>query len=283
MQKRYCYKFPNVKKISDVNGNKRAVALNRYWHEAVKAEKAAEKYAKQFKATEWLSDPNFFGGGVAYLIFGDVIPDSTIWRVGTKVEGGTLCYEPNVQMVQMMAHVKRGLHPSDTWNRVYRKNPMTFEMVKRRYKLEEWAQFGKYVLSGNEEKDWHRIDKMFSGFDFYDFVLIRPSTEIKKDKKGNDKFSLAQRRAVYAQKQRMQLPVVRVEDLYKIMDANLVAKDENGKLIKSQSSPTFFKYWNDLYFASDYPCKGDDLIEISLADYNIAMREAQRRAEKKDK
>lgn len=263
--KRYCYRFPD--------NNERAKLLRKYWHEAVKAEQEAQRYAKSMGADEWLSDPNFFGGGVAYLIFNKK-PDEQLWRKGTVVDGVD-CYEPNVRVVQMMVRVKKGLKPSDTWNTVYRRLPMTFEQVRNRYTLKAWAQIAHYILSGKDDKDWKKIESIVSGDDFYDLARIYPVTTIKTDRFGKEHPNRMQRRAVSAMKLRLRLPVVRTDELYKIMDADLAAVDENGNKIKSQQTPTFFHYWKSYYFSSDYPCKGDDLTEINFGEYGTALRDAQ--------
>lgn len=263
--KRYFYHFPD-------NGA-RGKALRKYWHEAVKAEQEAQRYAKSMGADEWLSDPNFFGGGVAYLIF-NKRPDEQLWRKATVIDGVD-CYEPNVRIMQMMVRVKHGLKPSDTWNTVYRRLPMTFEQVRSRYNLKQWAQIAHYILSGKDDKDWKKITDICGKDDFYDLARIYPATAIKVDRFGKEHPSRVQRKAVSAMKLRLRLPVVRTDELYRLMDADLAAVDEQGKRIKPQQTPTFYHYWQDFYFGSDYPCKGDDLTEISFGEYGEKLRAAQ--------
>lgn len=269
--KRYCYRFPE-------GSNTRARAMMRYLHAARQAEREAQKYARQMGASEWISDPNFFAGGVAYLIF-NLRPDQQIWRKATVIDGVD-CYEPNVRQVQMIARVPHGFHITETWNDVYKKKPFKFDALRNRYPLAKWAEMAHYDIIGNDDTDWNALVGILGNDDFYALVRLLPETEIRRDKQGKEHPSRVQYKAVRAQKLRLSLPVVRVDELYALMDADLEAKDDNGKTIKGDESPTFFHYWKDWYFSSAFPCHGDDLVEISLGDYMTQMRAAQKLAEK---
>lgn len=275
--KQYCYHFP-ISQGEHSRQSGRARLLTKYWHEAARAEREAQKYAVGYGADEYWSDPNFFAGGVSYLSFKKE-PDSDVWRKATKIDGMD-AWEPNVRMVQMMARVAHGLQPSDTWNTVYQHKARTFDEVRERYSLEQWAQLCKVVLSGNDDKDWRRIANKLRHDDFVDFVRIMPMTDVRQDNRGRLKPTRKQSRAVRAQKLRLRLPVVRVEELYSILGADVTAKDERGHQIRAEHTPTFFKYWGEFYFCCDFPCKGDDLKELPFGEYMANMRQAERQAER---
>ncbi len=267
-QKKYCYKFDYK--------SPRGVKMRAFWRQAQHAEKEAEKYASRMEAAEWASDPNFFAGGVAYLFFKRT-PDERIWRVAQKVDG-EMGYEPNVIQRQMLVRVPHGMTPSNTWRDVYKQRPLSFEQVKDRYDIKRWCKVFGLSDSEDEQVLWAKVEKLAAPCDFFEMVRISPASSMDVNMKGEPKPSRIQRRAVKAQQLRQQLPVVPVASLYKLMDADMSVQHGDKRI---GATPTFFYYFGKFYFCSDYPCKGEDLKEISIGDYRDAMLAAQKLLRKK--
>ena len=208
-------------------------ALRSFHRAAVKADEKAEQYAKRVGAESFFTDPNTFAGGVSIVTFkqGEAV-NRNIWRLEFEnKETGEECYLPNVQVVKGVHYVDAGRKlPIDTANRIF-----------------------KRVLGSKTVNDTgKRLD--------VPYLEIRP---VMKEASKADRT-----RAVSAERMRLKLPRVRVEDFYRIVRADLT---DVKKL--STSTPTFFTHHDRYYIAMDYPSLCADFEQIDLGMFQSRLND----------
>ena len=208
-------------------------ALRSFHRAAVKADEKAEQYAKRVGAETFFTDPNSFAGGVSIVIFkkGEVV-NRNIWRLEQKnEETGEEWYMPNVEVVQGIHFVDAGRKlPIDLANRIF-----------------------KRVLGSKTVNDTgKRLD--------VPYLEIRP---VMKDAPKADRT-----RAVSAERMRLKLPVVRTEDFYRIVKADLT---DVKKL--STNTPTFFLHHDRYYISMDYPSLCADFEQIDMGMFQSRMND----------
>ena len=234
----------------------------RFHHECLKAEEAAEKYAKRMGAMAYYSQPAAFAGGVVCVEFS---PEKTVdadqWRFVMEVDGHKY-YEPNCMVTAGCMFYDERFIPSDTHFRVYQRIPCGFNEVQHLHTLKEWAAMAGYVLTGHKPYDEKEViermkDKRF--IQFIDFIGHQ------LPKKKQNKTSRALLRAIRAEQQRLRLPVIPMAMVYDMLQADITRDPEEP------STPTFFAYKASYYICIDYPCKHPDLQTIAKPVYVFNM------------
>lgn len=210
-------------------------ALRSFHRAAVKADEKAEQYAKRVGAEAFFTDPNTFAGGVSVVIFSN--PEKVnlnIWQqVGVNEETRERWFLPLTKVTQGEVEVAAGRKmPIDTANRIY-----------------------KRVLGSKTVNDTgKRLD--------VPYLEIRP---VMKDAPKADRT-----RAVSAERMRLKLPVVRTEDFYRIVKADLT---DVKKL--STATPVFFLYHDRYYIGMDYLSLCPDFEAIDLGMFQSRLNDMQ--------
>ena len=239
--------------------------ISRFHHACLKADEAAENFAKKMGAKAYYSDPSAFAGGVNCLEFEEFLVDKQMWRPA-EVVNGVQCYEPAVNVVAgaiLIDDIER-FRPSDTRIRIYAKQPVGWEQVRQFYTMYQWAARIGYQLTGDKEADGKWIIEQLENRKFLQFMEFYGQQQ--PSRKGN-KRSRAFLRAVRAEQQRMRLPVIPVQELYHILQADLPVGDGSADAEKEPSTPTFFLYQDSYYIGVSYPCHHRDLQPITKQRY----------------
>lgn len=239
------------------------------------AERAAERYAKKVGAMAYYDNAGFFVGGVEYVTFEN--PDrvnKNVWRLAFKTDTGELWWEPNVTVKYGCVKERSGLKPSDTANRIYDKQPCGWDDVRQIYSLSEWLHFLEFNSTGNKEDDTKFVVKLLGNKKFLKYIEILPSVAVPKGRKRSKDGG----KAVYAERERLRLPTVRVEDFYQIMNADISVGDEGEteeKKTKKREmcTPVFFMFRDMWYLSMDYPSANDDAKKILPAYFTLTQRE----------
>lgn len=228
-------------------------AINRYWHACIKCEQAAEDYCKKFGATYYYSDPKYFAGGVACVAFaeGEAV-DERLWQKFMTI-GGEQYYVPACRAERGSVEVpNRDYQLRDTWDTMYLRDRIQEVTVK--------ADDGSTVKRLMMPK-----------------ISFRPLGEQTDPQGRTIQASRKQRRAIIAEQKRLKLPVMTVQQLYRIFGAVL----PEGRL--SQETPTFFLRSTTFYFGCAYPCEAKGLTEVTAQQYrmnqSMAERELRRQSE----
>ena len=226
--------------------------ITRYWHACQKCEEAEEDYCKKFGAKYWYNDPNYFAGGVVCVAFDEgVTPDPKEWTPFGVFEG-LQYYRPACNAVKEMVEIpSRDFKLYDSWDTTY---------------LRDRIQEQTVVAEDGGTRKRLMIPK----------VTFRPLEPEQKAKGRPVQASRKLRRAVIAEQKRLKLPVMTVQQLYRILGAEL----PDGKL--SETTPTFFLRSETYYVGCDYPCRAKGMEEITPQQYrmnqSLAEREAARAA-----
>lgn len=222
--------------------------ISRFWHACQKCEEAAEDYCKKFGAKYYYSDPKYFAGGVVCVAFADGKKvDEKEWRKFAVLEGDQY-YLPACNVERDMVEVpNREFQLKDTWDTLYQRDHIREQLVK-------------------EEDDQTRKTLCVPRLRFL-------PVHDQHDAKGRlPQGSRALRRAVVAEQKRLKLPTVGVDQIYRILGAQL----PEGKL--SDTTPTFFVRSVTYYIGCAYPCTAEGLEEITPQIYkmnaDLAMVEA---------
>ena len=231
----------------------------RFHHSCVKADEAADDYARKMGAKAWYGDPNAFAGGVTCLEFEKGKVDLKMWRpVG--VINGVQCYEPAVSVVAgaVILDDKEKSRPSDTAVRIYAKQPCGWEQVRQFYTMKQWALMIGYELTGDKEADGNAIIEKMKSHKFLSFMDFYGEQQPAYKENRRARSFL---RAVRAEQQRMKLPVILTDDLYSMLMADMTQVSADDK--ESPSTPTFFLYNGTYYIGVAYPCRHQDLHPIA--------------------
>lgn len=162
MEKSYYFYF------CDIN-SKVGKKLRSFHHRANRAAQRADDYARKYGAVSYIPPVQFFEGGVDYLEF-DHEPDERVWRKRFNADDRAQ-YEPNcMSRPEILVVPDDRFQPSDTWNRTYSHEHLTWEQVSRRFPLSYWARTVKYQLTGDKEKDMAAVDARLSSCSFVPFI-----------------------------------------------------------------------------------------------------------------
>ena len=293
MAERYYYRFSTSSQL----GKK----FRSFWNECNKAERAAEVFAKKVGAAAYYSSPSAFAGGVAAVAFEPGKANGKMWRSAGRTDDGEELFEPDVkQRNGVLVLPRRGFRPSDTATRIYSRRMSAWQDVKGIYTLREWAKLAgvempdlgggtaehsKEALEKVEKKVNEKMEKEL----FCQFIELYRDDEIPVDPTHpRRKTPLYISQSIRIERERMLLPVVTVEKLYALMEADQSQdKPTDGKpKLVEPVTPTFFEWGGRYYIGIEYPCKAEGLEPIIEATYRMKMttlrqsEEAQRIAEK---
>ena len=274
MQQRYYYKFHD----GDLQRGTRGFKMMRFQHSAYRAELEAQKYCKKMGGSEWISDPNFFAGGVSYLIFADERKVNTnVWRKD-MTDDGNGCYVPNVCVYDGMAFMSDKMQPSNTRDRIYSGSGKTFDEIKGKFDLQGWAKWLRLDVKGlTDEEITSAIRTAVSGKKFYSLMRLVPAGKITEKPNGKKRYTQNQMKALSAERMRLSLPVVPTSRFYEVVGADLRSDaNQEGKKKGIGNTPTFFHYFHNFYIALDYPCNSEDMKPLSVAEYMQAQRDFEK-------
>lgn len=230
--------------------------ISRFWHRCIKAEQAAEEYAKKMGAKFYYSDPRYFAGGCVCIAFdeGQRI-DKSVWRLaGTDRADGLQYWEPDVERRTGLVPIPhRDYALKDTFDRIYDRS----KIQEREGKLfVPYVEFFRQEVTGHSGSSGKR------------------STA-----------SRGLRKAIKAEVQRLRLPVVRTEALLDILAADTVGPSTSvspaPKQPKEPTTPTFFLHRSRYFIGIDYPCTANaDLKPIVPEVYKLNQDKAELEAKR---
>ena len=241
--------------------------LKVFWQACQNVDQKADRYAHKMGAEAFYSSPVAFAGGVSCLVFPKrKMDDGTerltvnreVWRSGGELNGEE-CFEPNVtQRNDCMIYPNRDFRPSDTSNVIFHKRFSTWQEVRHLHSLKRWCEkIGRAATMTADELDAFMQPKIF--------LLYTEIVPLSADKK-------AGKRAVRAERFRMELPVVEVADFYRlfgVQDKDIPMEDE---------TPTFFLYLGQYYISLSAPISVDKVEDIDGQRFvcmrNIATRKS---------
>lgn len=269
MKKRFYYRFDILSKL----GGK----FKAFWKSCEDAERAADIWAAKVGAETYYSSPSAYAGGVECVSFGDnVIPDSRIWRNLGPDTDGIVMYEPLCEHRRgVMMLPRKGFKPSNTSTRIFSQNTNTWKEVRSFYKMEHWAR-----IAGLKKVDEQEIEKRIGGESFAQFLELCREDFTPDPKNKRKKMNHIQRTAVELERTRMALPIVPIQTIYHLLQADTTITGK--KIVVAQdSTPTFFKTGRRFYVALDYPCKEACLEEVTQEDYELHEKAAVEKMNKK--
>ena len=293
MAERYYYRFSTSSQL----GKK----FRSFWNECNKAERAAEVFAKKVGAAAYYSSPSAFAGGVAAVAFEPGKANGKMWRSAGRTDDGEELFEPDVkQRNGVLVLPRRGFRPSDTATRIYSRRMSAWQDVRGIYTLREWAKLAGVEMpdlgGGTAEHSKEALEKVERNVNekmekelFCQFIELYRDDEIPVDPTHpRRKTPLYISQSIRIERERMLLPVVTVEKLYALMEADQSQdKPTDGKpKLVEPVTPTFFEWGGRYYIGIEYPCKAEGLEPIIEATYRMKMttlrqsEEAQRIAEK---
>lgn len=276
---KYYYRFDEEGKL----GN----AMRKFWHDCIKADEAAERWAMKFggEGAAYYQDPNFFAGSVAYVSFPaeqDVNP--LIWKECGEVNGEKV-WQPNcLQRTDVIIVPRRGFIPSNTAHRIYDKKWCRWQEVQLMHTTGEWAEMAHIDLSDDTEANKRLVNETMQKYAFIKYLEFYGGEEAeghaaldlsktgKRNKRSEKSMPWTLRKAIEAERQRINLPVVSVVRLY----AMLGAKGEADKKEQKQEAgtPTFFNYGGRYYIGIDRECESLALESITPELYQKKKTEA---------
>ena len=225
--------------------------LAAFWQACIKVERRAEAYAKSMGAQYYYSDPKYFAGGVACVGFADKVqPNLKMWREAGEVDG-QMQYVPNVDKhVEWVEVPDAQKMPQNTFDCIYNPHQQPVERDGKLYR--SCLKFEYHEESGRSDQG----------------VRVA-SRDIRK--------------AIKAEVHRIKLPVVKVETLLQLLQADWLPADKtDGKPVKGpQSTPTFFTYEQYYVVGCEYECKSVDMVDITPQQYRTFSDLAKRMADKK--
>lgn len=278
------------------------------WNECNKAERAADVFAKKVGAAAYYSSPSAFAGGVAAVVFEEGKANEKLWRSAGRTDDGEELWEPDVkQRNGVLVLPRRGFRPSDTATRIYSRRMSSWQEVKGLNTLREWAAMagvempiisGKNIPLDDQAKDMtkealekveKKVNEKMEKEIFCQYIELYRDDAIPVDPKHpKRKTPLYVSHSIHIEKERLLLPVVTVDRLYALLEADQSADKPDGdkpKLVQNVT-PTFFEWGGRYYIGIEYPCKAEGLEEIEQGVYQVKMttlrqaEEAQRIAEK---
>ena len=251
--------------------------LQKFWAKAVRACERADEYAKRYGASHYEPPVQYYAGGVDYLLFIGKRFEKQVWRKRMDDAEGNGIYEPNCMVrSDVLVLPDDRFHPSDTWNKTYGKDHLTWAQVKRQKTLAQWAAIIGYTLTDDKEKDAAAVELELSKRTFVAFLEYYGAEPVRS------KADCPQwlRKAIRAEKDRQALPVVDVEELFLLLGADVPTQDpERAAFLHNMTTPTFFVYRDSYYVGAQCPCVAEGLHEINEGVYtyrqNLSNRESK--------
>ena len=258
--------------------------MEAFWHQCLKADRAAEDYAVHYGATQYEQPVQYFAGGVDYLLFDpENEPNPNIFRLRHITPDGEKLYEPNCMYSnELILLPNADFRPSDTWDRLYGKKPVTWADVSHTKPLTYFAAMANYVLSGKKDIDRAYLDSKFKDSYFLPYILYYSPDSTTPEPSGTEKKSAASRalrQAIRAEKERVRLPVIRTEALFSILGIKEPeTRRQIRKFTRTEPSINFFFVQDRVYIRSSHECSGADLTRVQLSTYTNWQAEAERLA-----
>lgn len=268
--------------------------LRSFHHRAVRAAERADEYARKYGAASYIQPVQFFEGGVDYLEF-DHEPDTRVWRKRFEADGKAQ-YEPNcMYRAEMLVIPDDRFQPSDTWNRIYSHDHLTWEQACDRHSLTYWAAVTHYTLTDDKEADLAVISEKLKSCFFVPFIEFYGDVECPavspQGKNSCRSFSTVSpsrkkpsipnhlRRAIQAERDRQALPVVETEWFFALLDMEDLPTDpdERKAFLTNVETPIFFLYADERYYVRcQCPCRAEDLHPVTLQEFNEYKRYAMK-------
>jgi len=241
--------------------------FRRLWNECIKADRAAEVFTKKAGAKTWYPDDAAFAGGVACVSFETEV-NKKLWRSLGKDADGLEQWEPAVsRRGDVMVLPRKDFRPSDTATRVFERRVLPWAMVRHLHTQDEWAEMTGIKLTGDKTADAKRMDDVMSHLSFMRYVELYRDDFEKKDDRVRMPYYV--RESIRIERARLLLPVVKTEQIYRLLQADTAIEAKNPVIVQDQA-PTFFEYNKRVYIGIDYPCKADGLKEIDRKAYIMA-------------
>ena len=235
----------------------------------------ADDYAKKYGATEYEPPVQFYDGGIDYLLFGNKKPDPRVWRKRLDDAEGNGIYEPNCMVrSDILVLPDDRFHPSDTWNKTYGKDHLTWPMVKGQKPLAQWAAIIGYRLTDDKEQDAAAVELTLHNKTFVAFLEYY-GAEPCKSKADAPQWL---RKAIKAEKDRVALPVITVEEVFALLECDVPKEDpERSAFLYNMVTPIFFVHRDKFYIGSQCPCLVEGLHDSNkekfIYHYNVSNRE----------
>ncbi len=290
---KYYYQFPL--------NSERGRLLAKFHRACIDAETKAQKYAKRMGAESYFENPNFFAGGVSCLAFKEPKKVNTdIWRLVYKDDNGTQWFEPNVRTSFGCVKARPGFTPNEVAGRIYKKEPVGWDVVQQLYSLKEWLAFCGFHSSGNKEIDTNAVIGMLKDKHFYTYIEIIPMAAPVMGRKRSRDGS----KAIQAEQMRMRLQTVHVDDFYRIVGADMTGKtakqmpDEKDKDKATDSdnqdggcqvvsmgkkqpqtepcTPVYFAYQESWFIGLDFPINQEGVKKITLQCFTVRKNQMLR-------
>ena len=249
--------------------------FRRLWNECNKAERAAEVFAKKVGAETYYPSETSFAGGVVCVSFADTEKvNKKMWRSIGKDDDGYELWQPIVSCRNdIMMLPRKNFKPSDTATRIYDKRILPWSKVIAMKPLEEWAKIACVEITDDKKAMAKKVDEVMQDACFINYIeLYRDDMEnIKKEKDPRTKVPYYVRESIRIERARMLLPVVSVERIYNLLQADQSVAVKDGKpTVVRDTAPTFFEYGRHIYIGCDYPCHAEDLQPITTKSYITA-------------
>lgn len=266
--------------------------LNKFWHKAVNAARRADDYVRKYGGPDatYIPPVQFYEGGVDYIEF-KVEPDPRVWRKKFTSADGYDEYEPNcMYRADVLALPDDRFHPSNTWNKVYSRQHITWSQARPMKPLEKWAAIAQVQLTGDRAVDAKAINERMENFSFVSFIEFYGDGSIADDNLTKRTCPGWLRRAIRAEQDRQRLPVVEVSELFALLQVKPIpARRSDGALAKDgiavpvqqpTVTPTFFLYDETYYIATEYPCLAEGLHSVLEGVYNYKRTLAEQKEKK---
>jgi hypothetical protein len=263
------------------------------WNECDKAERAADVFAKKVGAAAYYSSPSAFAGGVAAVVFEEGKANEKLWRSAGRTDDGEELWEPDVkQRNGVLVLPRRGFRPSDTATRIYSRRMSSWQEVKGLNTIREWAAMagvdmpiisGKNIPLDDQAKDMtkealekveKKVNEKMEKEMFCQYIELYRDDAIPVDPKHpKRKTPMYVSQSIRIEKERLLLPVVTVEKLYALLEADQSGdKPTDGKpKLVEPVTPTFFEWGGRYYIGIEYPCKAEGLEPITEATFQMKI------------
>ena len=232
------------------------------WNDCIKAEKAQESFVRRMGAKSFTESTVYFTGGVKELIFPeDMTIDERTWQqAGKDDETQETLWVPNVRKSSgCVISPRKGWKPSSTATRIYGTKPMKWQQASLIYTTKKWAEIANIPLSGDTAQDGKKVEDALCNEIFWSYVEIQGC----KDLLSRQRMPEWMRRAISAERERLLLPVVRVERIYNILQAEFIDDKTPSK------TPTFFEFGGRYYVGVGCECRHEMLESITEGTYSL--------------
>lgn len=240
--------------------------LKVFWQACQNVERKADAYAKKMGAEAFYSSPVSFAGGVACLVFPKrkmddgterVTANREVWRMDGTLDGEE-CFVPNVtQRTDCLVYSDRRFCPSDTSSVIFHRRFSTWREVSHLHSLKRWLE--KMCLPHTTT-----ADELEAIMQKKHFLLYTEIVAMSGDKQ-------AGKRAIRAERFRMELPVIEVADFYRLFGVADTA------IPQAEETPTFFLYQGSYYVGLSAEIDGDDVEEIDEQRFTCMRNMATRK------